>query len=72
MNRNLDRLIHVDISAEHFGADNVENCLFSENESLFDLTERILDIIEKSPVNVRPFLTTPAVDQTSPPIPVSA
>ena len=61
LNRNLDRLIHVDLSPREFGSKNRENCIFLEQPdgtelSLNEVTQHILDLIEHNPPNCRDYL----------------
>ena len=57
LNRDLARLIHVDLSENEFGPGHRENCLFVENaESLKELTHHILKIIDLNPDDCRTYL----------------
>ena len=61
LNRNLERLIHVDLSPREFGSKNRENCIFIEQPdgtelSLKEITQHILDLIEHNPPDCRDYL----------------
>jgi len=56
MNRPLNRLVHIDISADEFGTENIENCIFVEDRDLYLASDSLISIISQNPDDIRPFI----------------
>ena len=56
MNRPLNRLVHIDISADEFGSENVENCIFVEDRDLYLASDSLISIISQNPDDIRPLI----------------